>query len=90
VRFHAADDNSTNRPAIEITSEAFSEFGMRKGNLQSCRARMEIKTHEVVSGMIITVDQQTSVAVDIAKHIAAKSALTIWQNGYCQNSLINE
>lgn len=76
--FTLADDNSTNRPAIEIIGEAFSEFGMRKGNLQSCRARIEIKAREVATGKIISVDRQTSVAVDLAEHIAAKTAL---QNG---------
>jgi hypothetical protein len=76
--FTLADDNSTNRPAIEITGEAFSEFGMSKGNLKSCRARIEIKARDVASGNIISVDRQTSVAVDIAEHIAAKTAL---QNG---------
>jgi len=76
--FMLADDNSTNRPAIEITGEAFSEFGMRKGNLQSCRARIEIKARDVASGKILFVDRQTSVAVDLAEHVAAKTAL---QNG---------
>ena len=76
--FTLADDHSTNRPAIEITGEAFSEFGMRKGNLQSCRARIEIKARDVASGNIISVDRQTSVAVDLAEHVAAKTAL---QNG---------
>ncbi len=76
--FTLADDNSTNRPAIEITGEAFSEFGMSKGNLKSCRARIEIKAREAAGGKIISVDRQTSVAVDLAEHIAAKTAL---QNG---------
>jgi hypothetical protein len=76
--FTLADDNSTNRPAIEITGEAISEFGMQKGNLKSCRARIEVKARDVASGNIISVDRQTSVAVDIAEHIAAKTAL---QNG---------
>jgi hypothetical protein len=76
--FTLADDHSTNRPAIEITGEAFSEFGVRKGSLQSCRARIEIKAHDMATGNIISVDRQTSVAVDIAEHIAAKTAL---QNG---------
>jgi|ERR1022692_4128865 hypothetical protein len=76
--FPLADDHSTNRPAIEITGEAFSEFGMRKGNLQSCRARIEIKARDVATGNIISVDRQTSLAVDIAEHVAAKTAL---QNG---------
>ena len=73
--FTLVDDSSTNRPAIEIIGEAFSEIGMRKGNLQSCRARIEIKARETASGKIIYVDRQTSVAVDLAEHIAAKTAL---------------
>ena len=76
--FTVADDQSTNRPAIAITGEAFSEFGLHLGNLQSCRARIEVKVREVATGNLIAVDRQTSVAVDIAEHIAAKNAL---QNG---------
>jgi hypothetical protein len=76
--FMVVDDLSTNPAEIEITGEAFSEFGLRKGNLQSCRARIEVKARRVAGGSIITVDRQTSVAVDIAEHIAAKTAL---QNG---------
>jgi hypothetical protein len=76
--FTVVDDVSTNKPAIEITGEAFSEIGMRKGNLQSCRARIEIKARDVASGKILDIDRQTSVAVDLAEHIAAKTAL---QNG---------
>jgi TolB-like protein len=73
--FTLVDDNSTNRADVEITGEAFSEFGMSKGNLKSCRARIEIKARDVASGNIISVDRQTSVAVDLAEHIAAKTAL---------------
>jgi hypothetical protein len=73
--FTLADDNSTNRAAIAITGEAFSELGMHKGNLISCRARIEIKARDAASGDVISVDRQTSVAVDIAEHIAAKAAL---------------
>ena len=73
--FTVVDNLSTNKPAIEITGEAFSEFGMSKGNFKSCRARIEIKARDVASGNIISVDRQTSVAVDLAEHIAAKTAL---------------
>jgi translation initiation factor 1 (eIF-1/SUI1) len=76
--FTLVDDNSDSKPDIEITGEALSEFGMRKGNLQSCRARIEIKARDRKSGDILSVDRQTSVAVDVAEHIAAKTAL---QNG---------
>jgi Curli production assembly/transport component CsgG len=76
--FPLKDKESTDRAQIEITGEAFSEFGLRKGNLQSCRARIEIKVRDHATGELITVDRQTSVAVDIAEHVAAKTAL---QNG---------
>ena len=76
--FTLADDKSDSKPDIEITGEALSELGMRKGNLKSCRARIEIKARDLRSGDIIAVDRQTSVAVDLAEQIAGKSAL---QNG---------
>lgn len=76
--FTVVDDLSTNRPDIEITGEAFSEFGMQKGNLKSCSGRIEIQARDTASGNILDIDRQTSVAVDLAEHIAAKSAL---QNG---------
>ena len=64
--------------AVEITGEALSEYGLRRGNLVSCRARIELKARDAASGDLITVERQTSVGVDIAEHIAAKTAL---QNG---------
>ena len=76
--FMVVDELSTNKANVEITGEAFSEMGMRKGNLQSCRARIEIKAHDVASGKILAIDRQTSVAVDLAEHVSAKTAL---QNG---------
>ena len=76
--FTVVDELSTNKADIEITGEALSEFGMQKGNLKSCRARIEIKARDMASGKILDVDRQTSVAVDLAEHIAAKTAL---QNG---------
>jgi len=48
---------------------------MQKGNLQSCRARVEIKVRDAATGKIIAEDRQTSVAVDLAENVAAKSAL---------------
>lgn len=76
--FTVVDELSTNKPDVAITGEAFSEYGMRKGNLQSCRARIEVKVRDVASGSILAVDRQTSVAVDLTEHVAAKTAL---QNG---------
>lgn len=73
--FKLADDESDIRPDIEIEGEALSEFGMRKGNLVSCKGRVEIKVRERVTGNLLFVDRQTSVAVDLSEQIAAKTAL---------------
>ncbi|MFO1514097.1 MAG: CsgG/HfaB family protein [Verrucomicrobiota bacterium] len=72
--FKLVDDKSTDKADVEITGEAFSTFGLRKGNLISCKARIEIKAHKS-NGDVITVDRQTSVAVDVAEQTAAKTAL---------------
>jgi hypothetical protein len=38
--FRLLDEKSADKPDIEITGEAFSAFGLRKGNLISCKARV--------------------------------------------------
>ena len=73
--FVLADDKSAQKPDIEITGEAFSAFGVRRGNLTSCKARVELKVQNRADGKIIAVDRETSVAVDIAEQTAAKTAL---------------
>jgi hypothetical protein len=72
--FKLVDESSTNRADVEITGDAFSAYGARKGNLISCKSRVEIKAHKQ-NGDVVTVDRQTSVAVDIAEQTAAKTAL---------------
>jgi len=60
---------------VEIVGEAFSEFGMRKGNLVSCKARVELKAIDKATGRVIFIDRQTTVAVDLSEHLAGKTAL---------------
>ena len=72
--FPLVNDKSPDKPDIEITGDAFSAFGMRKGNLISCKARVELKAQKR-TGEILAVDRQTSVAVDIAEQTAGKTAL---------------
>ena len=72
--FTLVDDKSKEKADVEITGDAFSAFGLRKGNLISCKARIEVKAQRR-TGEILAVDRQTSVAVDIAEQTAAKTAL---------------
>ncbi len=72
--FTIVDDKSPQKADVEITGDAFSAFGLRKGNLISCKARLEVKAQRR-TGDILAVDRQMSVAVDIAEQTAAKTAL---------------
>jgi hypothetical protein len=72
--FKLIDGSSANRADVKITGDAFSAFSLRKGNLISCKSRIELKAHKQ-NGDIVAVDRQTSVAVDIAEQTAAKTSL---------------
>jgi hypothetical protein len=72
--FTLVDDKSKAKAEVEITGDAFSAYGMRKGNLISCKARVELKAQKR-TGEILAVDRQTSVAVDITEQTTAKTAL---------------
>ena len=72
--FKLVDDKSPEKAEVEITGEAFSALGARKGNLISCKARVEVKAHKR-TGKVLAVDRQTSVAVDVAEQTSAKTAL---------------
>lgn len=63
------------RADYRITGEAFSETALRRGNLVSCRARVEVKATARSDGQVALMDRQTTVAVDVAEHVAGKSAL---------------
>jgi len=63
------------RADFQIKGEAFSEAGIRRGNLISCRARVEVKVVERDAGRVALMDRQVAWGVDTAEHIAAKSAL---------------
>lgn len=75
VGFTVVDEKSDRKPDIEITGEAFSAFGLRKGNLVSCKSRIELQARRRSDGAILLTDRQTSVAADITEQTAAKTAL---------------
>lgn len=60
---------------VTISGEAFSELAMRRGNLVSCRARVEIVVKQKGTPALVHTDRQTDVAIDLAEHVAGKKAL---------------
>lgn len=60
---------------VLITGEGFSEFAARHSNLQSVKARLETKAVDRVSGKVIAIDRDVTVAVDLTEQIAGKQAL---------------
>lgn len=75
VGFTVVDEKSDRKADIEITGEAFSALGFRKGNLVSCKSRIELTVRKRSDGSILLSDRQTSVAADITEQTAAKTAL---------------
>jgi TolB-like protein len=60
---------------IVIVGEAFSEFAVRTGDLVTCAGRAEINVIDRHTGRILHADRQTARGVDLAEHIAGKTAL---------------
>ena len=75
--FTLTDAGSAQKPEVEISGEAFSAYGMQKGNLISCKSRIELQSpiRRGHRGNLLVVDRQTSVGMDIAEQTAAKTAL---------------
>ena len=67
---------SNQRADIEISGEAFSEFGLRKGSLVSSKGRVEIKAINVLTGEVVSVGRHVAVAVDLSREIAGKAAIS--------------
>jgi TolB-like protein len=69
------EDPAVKGADIVIAGEAFSEFAVRRGDLISVKARVEVTATDQATGEILVADRQTAIAVDLAEHIAGKAAL---------------
>lgn len=69
------DKASAKDADIVIEGEGFSEFALRKGNLVSVKARLEVKAVDPNTDKVIATDRQTAVVVDLTEQIAGKKAL---------------
>jgi len=58
-----------------LVGEGFSEFAMRRGNLVSVKARLELKAIDPATDKVVATDRQTAVVVDLTEQIAGKAAL---------------
>ena len=63
------------RADVEIEGSSFSEFATRRGDLISCKARVEVKAVDLAKNKILAVDREYATVVDIAEEIAATKAL---------------
>jgi Curli production assembly/transport component CsgG len=69
------EQGSPKQADILIKGEGISEFAVRRGNLISVKARLEVKAIDRATGKVIAADRQTRVAVDLSEQIAAKNTL---------------
>lgn len=75
VGFSVIDAGGSLPVDVVIQGEGFSEFGLRRGNLVSVKARLEIKALDRKSGEVLAIDRETVVEVDLTEQIAGKKAL---------------
>ena len=73
--FPVLDKADAAKADIRIEGEGFSEFGLRRGNLVSVKARVEVKAVDRKSGEVVAIDRETAVEVDLTEQIAGKKAL---------------
>jgi curli biogenesis system outer membrane secretion channel CsgG len=73
--FTVAEDGGTVQADVQLAGEGFSEFGLRRGNLVSVKARVEVKAVDRKTGEVLAADRETGVEVDLTEQLAGKKAL---------------
>ena len=73
--FTVIEENGTVKADVLIDGEGFSEFGLRRGNLVSVKARVEVKAVDRKTGKVLAVERETGVEVDLTEQIAGKKGL---------------
>jgi TolB-like protein len=75
--FKVVDENSDQKPDIEITGEAVTNWGEatpRRGGLLSINSSIDLKIHERKTGKIIAFDRQESTATGVGEVVVDKMA----------------
>lgn len=76
IGFEIIDPKDSAKSAdVAVSGEAFSEAAGRRGNLVSCRSRVELQAARRADGKVLLTDREIGFAVDLAENIAAKGAL---------------
>lgn len=75
--FEVIDPEKGNKADADVllNGQGLSEFALRKGNLVSVKARLDLKAVENHSDRVITADRVTTVKVELTEQIAGKNAL---------------
>jgi TolB-like protein len=73
--FTLVDEQGSTKAEVEITGDATTDAAKAESGLFSCRAVIEIKVKDRLTGKILAFDRQKSTGLDIGKQTAAKAAL---------------
>jgi RNA polymerase sigma factor (sigma-70 family) len=69
------EEASKGKAEILITGDGVSEFAIRRGNLISVKARVEVKATDRKTGKVLVSDSQTAIVIDLTEQLAGKAAL---------------